>query len=344
MNGETLAAEPFPFIVARGRSGTTLLRAMFDAHRDMAVPHESHFVVQFARRRATYETGGAFDAPRFTRDLLDHWAFRRWGLPDEEVLAAYEAEPPADYPSAIRGLYATYARQHGKTRYGDKTPSYVLSIDLLAATFPEGRFIHLIRDGRDVALSYLDTDFGSRTLGQAAIYWDRFVRAGRASGVRLGPERYREVRYEDLVAEPDRVLAELCNFVGLPFDERMLRYHEGADRLVAGLPEREHQHHQNLYKPPTSGLRDWRRELEPKAVAVFEALAGGLLDDLGYERSAHRRSLAVSFEAARYRLGTAFRRVAHATRIRGRKLRRRVLARLPKREPVAGQGPARMPS
>ncbi len=107
--------EPFPFIVARGRSGTTLLRAMFDSHPDMAVPNESHFVVQLAGRRARYEGGSAgFDLEAFSRDLFDHWAFRRWALPAEEVHAAYRETPPVDYPSAIRLLYATYARHGGR--------------------------------------------------------------------------------------------------------------------------------------------------------------------------------------------------------------------------------------
>lgn len=319
-------ADPFPFIVARGRSGTTLLRAMFDAHPDMAIPGESHFVAQFARVRTKYEGAGGFDIDRFAHDLFDHWAFRRWRLSSTDVLDAYEGAPPGDYPSAIRTLYAAYARNRGKTRYGDKTPSYVLHVRLLADTFPEARFIHLIRDGRDVALSYLDTDFGSRTLGQAAIYWDRFVRAGREAGRLLGTRRYREVRYEDLVRETERVLRELCAFVGLPFDDRMLRYYERSKQLMPTLSHT--QHHGNLGKPPTAGLRDWRRELSPRDVAVFEYLAGDLLDELGYERLRASRGPVVPLVVARFRIGTRIRQVVHGARVRGRKLRKRIVRRV----------------
>jgi hypothetical protein len=315
------AMNTFPFIVARGRSGTTLLRAMFDAHPDMAIPNESHFVVQFAQRRSKYESPECFELERFTGDLFDHWAFRRWGLQQEAVIEAFHATSPLDYPTAMRTLYATYARSHRKTRYGDKTPSYVLSIDLLAATFPEAVFIHLIRDGRDVALSYLDTDFGSRTLGQAAIAWDRFVRAGRTSGRRLGHSRYREVRYEDLVRDPERVLQELCAFVGLSFDARMLRYHERADDLVSQMPHQDH--HRNLYRPPTLALRDWRRELSPKDIEVFQSLAGELLDELGYESGPRRKHFVPRLAVTGHRVGTLVRRMAHAIHIRGRKVRRR---------------------
>lgn len=330
---------PFPFIVARGRSGTTLLRAMFDEHRSMSIPDESRFIVQFAKRRGRYEAEAGFDVERFSNDILAHWAFWRWQLPDPVVLDALSAEPPTDLPAAFRTLYASYATFHGKPRYGDKTPSYVLHIDTLASLFPEAVFIHLIRDGRDVALSYLDADFGAKTLGQAAISWDRYVRAGRVAGERLGPQRYREVRYEELVREPERVLVDLCAFIDLPYDERMLRYHEHADRLVPSLSHKEH--HRNLYRPPTVGLRDWRLELSPADAAVFESLAGDLLEDLGYERVTSHPGLRVSLRAAGFRFGTQVRRVAHGTYIRLRGCWRAVRSRVLRRPtvPRVSEGP-----
>ncbi len=334
-----MMSQPFPFIVARGRSGTTLLRAMFDAHPAMAIPDESHFIVQFEKRRARYGSEGAFDVDRFSRDVLAHWAFRRWQLPDAAVLEALANDPPTDLSMAFRALYSSYAAFHGKTRYGDKTPSYVLHIELLASMFPEAVFVHLIRDGRDVALSYLDADFGAKTLGQAAISWDRYVRAGRVAGEALGPERYREVRYEELVREPERVLEELCRFVDLPYDERMLRYHEHADQMVSSLSHNEH--HQNLYRPPTVGLRDWRSQLSPADTAVFESLAGDLLDELGYERAVNTSGVGVTLAAARSRVGAELRRVAHGTHIRIRRGKRRIGSRLVGRasRPTVSEGP-----
>ena len=321
------AHPPFPFIVARGRSGTTLLRAMFDAHPEMAIPDESHFIVQFARHRARYREGAGFDIERYQQDLLDHWAFRRWGLPETAVREALAAHPPADLAAAIRTTFGAYARARGKVRSGDKTPINVLHIDLLADLFREAVFIHVIRDGRDVALSYLSTDFGAKTLGQSAIQWDRFVRAGRSAGGVLGDDRYREVRYEELIREPRKVLEELCSFVGLGFDERMLRYHERADELVPTLGHTDH--HQNLYKPPTVGLRDWRLEMSTADVAVFQSIAGELLDELGYERADVPVSLGTTMRARRYRAGTAIRRVAHGARTRSRRLGRRITQRAP---------------
>src|SRR4051794_27962840 len=126
----------FPFVVGCSRSGTTLLRALLDAHPLLAVPPESHFAV----------------APRLRRLGRDPW-FRLWGI-----------EPPdlrgLDVADAVRAVFAAYAAAQGKPRYADKTPHYVSHLPLLAERFPEARFVHVVRDGRDVALSLLEVPWG----------------------------------------------------------------------------------------------------------------------------------------------------------------------------------------
>jgi hypothetical protein len=277
------APQCFPFIVGRGRSGTTLLRAMFDSHAKMAIPQESHFVVNMGMERGRYEHGDGLDVDLFLSDLFEHFGFVRWRLPAEVVTAAFRDSPPASFPAAIRGVFASYARYHGKSRYGDKTPGYVMSMRLLADLFPESRFVHVIRDGRDVALSYLEGGWGPRTLAGNAVYWRRFVRRGRKEGARLGADRYCEVRYESLLDDPERELRRLSGFVGLEFDVAMLQYFERSHALL--VTPRLVQTHGALRLPPTKGLRDWRREMSNDQLTLFEALAGDLLNELGYERA-----------------------------------------------------------
>ena len=272
---------PFVFIVGYGRSGTTLLRAMLDAHPLVAIPDESHFVVPMLYHRRRYERDG-FDRERFLGDLLRHYGFRGWGLPADHVRAAFREDPPGDVPAGIRRAFAAYAAREGKQRYGDKTPIHVLHVPLLAAGFPEARFVHVVRDGRDVASSYLEQSFGPRNVVEAALRWKRAVRRGRRAGAVVGPARYLEVRYEALVAEPEAALRRVCDLVDLAFDQAMLRYHE-ASRVASERP-----HYRNVARPPTPGLRDWRREMTPADVAAFEAVAGRLLEELGYRRGAPR--------------------------------------------------------
>jgi Sulfotransferase family len=274
--------DPFPFIVARGRSGTTLLRAMFDSHPQMAVPPESHFVVPLLKRRRSLERRGMLSIEAFVADLGNRYGFRRWELDVATVEDHLRASGPVDLPTAIRDVFALYADRQGKARYAEKTPVNVLHLELLATTFPEARFVHLIRDGRDVALSYLDADFGATSVPEAAVHWRRFVREGRRAGAVLGPGRYREVRYEDLIAGPEDVLRSLCDFLELSFDPAMLTYHTRAGDLLRTTSHQEH--HGRIALPPTSGLRDWRRDMGARDLAAFEAIAGDVLDDVGYDR------------------------------------------------------------
>lgn len=314
--------EIFPFILGCGRSGTTLLRAIFDSHAAMAIPHESYFITKLAGRRRRYERNGGFDTDRFTRDLVGHSWFHRWGLNPEDVRGAFRRERPADFPGAVRSVFSLYAAVHDKPRYGDKTPMYVLHIPLLAGLFPEARFVHIVRDGRDVAMSLLEQEWGSNSVVEAALFWRRRVVKGRRDGSALGPGRYTEVRYEDLVEQPETVVAQLCDFMCLKFEPEMFQYFERAGEIVEGaaFPHR----HARINLPPTKGLRDWRRQMTAADIATFSALAGDTLDDFGYERGA--------LPSARVR-ASAYARAAGATMLRmtGHRRIRRELRHLRRR-------------
>jgi hypothetical protein len=188
--------------------------------------------------------------------------------------------PPASFPDAVRRAYGQWAAHAGKPRYADKTPMHVSHLPRLARMFPEARFVHLVRDGRDVALSYCTVEWGPATVTEAALLWRRRVAAGRRAGRRLGPGRYREVRYEDLVAEPERVVRELCAFLDLAWDDTLLRYPARAGEVIAAT--RFPAAHDRLRLPPTPGLRDWRRDMDPVDIAAFEAVAGRELVAFGY--------------------------------------------------------------
>lgn len=304
--------ERFPFIVGCGRSGTTLVRAILDSHPDLAVPGESYFVVWLGRDRRRYQRPRGFDGQRFVSELVSDAWFRRWGLPEAEVRSALDAAHPASFAEAVRATYALYARHQGKARYGDKTPTYVLHLGLIAELLPEAVFVHVVRDGRDVALSLLEADWGPRTLEDAALHWKLHVEQGRRQGRALGPGRYREIRYEDLLDDPARGAAVLADFAGLGFDDAMLAYGERAASVLAGLPD-PHEH-QNLRLPPTKGLRAWRSEMTAGDVASFEALAGDLLDQLGYPREWPELSVGQQAEALRHRLRWRARRAGRRTR------------------------------
>jgi hypothetical protein len=297
---------PFPFIVGCERSGTTLFRLMLDAHPDMAVPPESYFIVDLYRRRHRYERSNRpYDSIALAHDLAGSRWFRAWGLPAKELATTMRREEGVDFAEAIRKVYRAYARMHGKSRYGDKTPAYVQHIRSLAGIFPEARFVHIIRDGRDVATSLAEVQWGPGDVLEAALQWRERVARGRHARMELGGHRYLEVRYEQLVAEPEPLLREVSGFLELPFVEAMVRHSETA---LERIPGRSDGLHRRAATAPVTGVRDWRRDMAREDLEAVEAAVGDLLDELGYERAvpdppqaARRRAqLAASRRARRH--------------------------------------------
>ncbi len=298
------------------RSGTTLFRVMLDRHPDVAIPDESYFTPQLADRHR-----GGIDVDKFVDDLRRLPTLTDWGVTPDEVRARLRPGQPVG--EAIAAVYEAYAAQRGKTRWGDKTPLYMQYLGLLERLFPSALFLHLVRDGRDAAVSFREMPSGvvtegwahPRSVGDFAAQWRTEIRAARKLGKRLGPERYLELRYEDLVADPAHELERACAFAGLVYDPAMLSYAGEVD--VSAKP-----HQQSLTRPPTPGLRDWRKELSPEDIAAFESVAGDLLAELGYEVSspdaAAGPGLAARMRLARYSAKAgAWRGMGHAVRRSG---------------------------
>jgi hypothetical protein len=187
--------------------------------------------------------------------------------------------------AAIATVYAVYADERGKARWGDKTPMYMQNLRLLERLFPDALFVHLIRDGRDAAMSFLSMPKGlmtetwmqPRNVAGFASQWRAEVKAARRLGDRVGDKRYLEVRYEDLVADVEAVLRTIATFARLRYEPEMADY----VGHVADTWAKPHQ--QSLRRPPTAGLRDWRVQMSPADVGAFDQVAGDLLAELGYE-------------------------------------------------------------
>ena len=289
---------PAPFIVGVGRSGTTLLRLMLDAHPRLAIPPETHFVpavIQaFWRLRVT---------PERVLEAMRSGERTGWpdsGLDEATMLARLRAIKPLNAPDTLRAFYRLYAERYGKERWGDKTPHYVTALPRIGRALPEARFVHVIRDGRDVALSTnrrLVELRGSRPvpIERMAKRWRHRILTAR--GVTQVADRYLEVRYEDLVLDTEPSLRRVCEFIELDFDAAMLSYHERApERLQEMNRERQRgprralsgeermQAHAMATKPPQVGrVEAWRTEMPPADRREFEAIAGDLLAELGYE-------------------------------------------------------------
>jgi hypothetical protein len=280
---------PFVFVVGCPRSGTTLLQRLMDAHPELAVVHETLWIPSFYERRLGLTPDGDV-TPALLPRLLAHRRFEQLGIAADELDRLFAATAPVRYASFVGALFDRYGAQRGKPLVGDKSPGYVRSIPVLHGLWPHARFVHLIRDGRDVCLSALGwakadrvfADFGTwpdEPVMTAALWWERSVRLGREAGRALPAGLYQELRYERLVEDPETECRALCGFLGLRYEPAMLAYHEGRMRAAPSLSSKRQ------WLPPTPGLRDWRTEMDRRDLDRFEAVAGTFLDELGYERA-----------------------------------------------------------
>lgn len=297
-----MARNPYLFAVGCPRSGTTLLQRMLDHHPFLAVSNDPHFIVHAIR--AGRDGINPPVTPELVDRVLEYRTFGRLGLSKDLVLAAAaKSRFFSDFASA---LYSAFGQVRGKALAGEKTPHYVRFLPLLDALFPWAKFLHLIRDGRDVALSTLEwarADRGpgrfevwqERPVAVCALSWRWHVTTGRRDGVDLGGERYHEVRYEDLLAGPEETLSDVSAFLELPYAREMLQYHRGKMRAEPGLSAKD------AWLPPTTGLRDWRADMEPRDLELFEAIAGDVLPLFGYERTVETISPEVDDLAERCR-------------------------------------------
>src|SRR5207248_810105 len=173
--GDPAASNSAPFIVGAGRSGTTLLRMMLDAHPELAIPPETHFIPPLKQLwdESPQPGDAVIDA------LLEHQSWADFDIDPDRFRARLESSGAANLTDVLRAFYSMYAEQKGKSRWGDKTPLYVMAMPTIAELLPEAHFIHMIRDGRDVALSVRPLWFGPNSIEEAAVWWQRRIEAGR---------------------------------------------------------------------------------------------------------------------------------------------------------------------
>ena len=283
-------ALPAPFIVGVGRSGTTLLRLMLDAHPDLAIPAETHFLP--ALIKVAEETQ---DRRAALQVLARAQTWPNLGIDLAAVDQAFSALDPFSPSGAVRAVFRLYAEGQGKSRWGDKTPTYRAHLSEIARAVPEARFIHIMRDGRDVALSYRGLWFGpGDDIKDQARFWVDQIELARAQAQHL--PFYLELKFEDLVTQPQAELDRVCRFLELPFDQAMLDYPRRArERMTEyvqtfgpqgseSVPIERFRsiHERTQASPDAARIGRWKVEMSPAEVYSYEQIAAPTLHALGY--------------------------------------------------------------
>ncbi|MCP4805874.1 MAG: sulfotransferase [Proteobacteria bacterium] len=290
------------FIIGTERSGSNLLRVIFDAHSDVVVPHPPHLLKYLSSIEPHYGSLSSERArARMVDDLLSlvHRHIHPWDwVPSAETLLGDTAGDPS-VTGAFLALYDRYAEHHGARFWGCKSTFVVDHVPKVLERRPTAKFIWLARDVRDVAVSSKRSVFNPFHPLLTAELWARQQKVAHDLWRELGPETVLRLHYEDLIASPELMVACMCDFLGLTLHESMLAFHE---RRNASTTASYSQSWENANKPVMrNNSGKWRTGLTTHELELVEGVARETMELLGYEveTSAARPSEA---EFARARL------------------------------------------
>jgi len=270
------------FIVGTERSGSNLLRVILDAHPAIAVPHPPHIMKYFAPVEASYGDLSRGDALRRLAadvDFLMRIHIHPWERrPDVDAVAA--AAEPQDLFGVFAAIYDAHLRQEGKRRWGCKSTFMIHHADRALARYPGALFVWLVRDPRDVAASSRESVFSPYHPYLTASLWEHQQRLGLSLQAKH-PDRVHLLRYEDLLAAPEAALGALCEALGEPYAPEMLRFFERPEaKFGAKLSESWTNTAQPIL---TNNTRKYRQKLDDHEVWMVEAVAGEVMELLGYD-------------------------------------------------------------
>ena len=268
------------FVVGCHRSGTNLLYDMLLSSGGFAV-YRGYLPVY----KTLIPRFGNLDNLQSRKSAVQAWlkskGFRRSGL-DAGLLSAKllaECRTGGDFMSIVMD---EIARSQNAQRWALYDPDNILRIDKIKADLPQALVVHMLRDGRDIALSLskmggfqpLSWDRGSRSLQATALYWEWMVRHGKCFGSRI-PADYIEIHYEELVGEPERVLKTLGQFIDHDLDYTRIR-----QASLGRLSESNSSF--RVEKNPSNPVNRWKEKLSQDEVKRLETLVGTCLEECGY--------------------------------------------------------------
>jgi sulfotransferase family protein len=272
---------PF-FIIGSSRSGSTLLRLMLASHSRIAIPSETWYLTALVEEFPCDRLLQTDELSKAISVMTSHYRWPDMGLDAAEMRRRAAKLGAVHLRDLVEIVYRWHMEVEGKSRWGDKTPAYIEIVPPLAAMFGNAKFIHLIRDGRDVAMSFQRQGWHGPWMHGYTREWSRAVELDMQLSQSLLNERILRVRYEDLVLNPEPTLRRICAFIDARFEDQMLRWHAKVDNAV---PLREKRFHSSLGRDMNpSDVGRWKREMTSREIFVAEALIGTQLSHFGYER------------------------------------------------------------
>jgi hypothetical protein len=217
------------FIVGTGRSGTTMLAQILNSHSRVCIPHELQLIFG-------YSGNGPRLYEYFAMKEISSWRAAEF-ITTVKNLCPHKFEdffnyhqffnarkyPENDLSVLLTDLYSAVAKSHGKDFFFEQTPWYGQRLDIMSELFPEAKFIHMIRDGRDVALSFTRTPWWHDSPSENLKRWQfEVTKIADVANKILKKDQYMEVRYEDFIRNPELYSSKILNFLNLSFESTML--------------------------------------------------------------------------------------------------------------------------
>ena len=267
------------FVIGAARSGTSLLTWLIRRYLRVNFGCENPFIIRFYRRLLKYGDLHEDDnLKRLIADIAKERCFQRWTFRFGFVLYQQRvfdrvAGGPRGYPQVLDAIFGELALYQGLGRWGDMAPEYNLNLPILLNLFPDAQFVHIIRDGRDVALSGLKMHFGAGNVYRAAVEWrETMLRIGHFSSS-LSSRQVFTIHYEALLTHPVETFGHLIDFLGIEPRNDLL------SGIAADVPL--------LLRSGNSGK--WETHLSKRQQQLFEQVAGDQLRRAGY-RAVHEPS------------------------------------------------------
>lgn len=287
---------PIFFIVGRPRSGTTLLRTLFDAHPHVLVPPECQFIINLYPKYGKIRNWTPKKLKNFYRELNRQWLFELWPLEKEHLLdSLMKCKGENDFSTICKVVYQEYQsvfEHENILAFGDKNPGYTIYTEKLLKIFPDAKFIHIIRDYRDNFISIRNVDFELPFISLTTAKWKIFVKRFRKVAERH-PGTHIEIRYEDLAANPEKQFEGLCRFLNLPYSNIPFGFYKKGEQAKEMYPEEILKKYQSsLFKKiSTDKIGLWKDQLNKIEIKSGDATAGKYAELCGYEKKYPRPSI-----------------------------------------------------
>lgn len=290
------------FVVGNSRSGTTMLRLMLTCHPKICIPPEGPFATLLLTKYQQEANWTDARKEEFFDEVLKSQKIHNWRIDSSECREFFLGQKIENYSHAVSGIYDCYRAFHDPeaARWGDKSGTVNLKrFKQLCRSLHDRKFVHIVRDGRDVFCSYRGVagiehrhspNLPTCPL-QAAAQWSKRVNAIDHLLNQFESNCSLTIRYEDLVNNQEDTLRKICEFVEEPFSADMMRFAEINAKKELEPKEFLKWKSKTVEPVTTSQVERWKKELEPDEIAAFELIAKNVLEKFNYQVSNHKTTL-----------------------------------------------------